>query len=370
MRFHSTDFDLYPARAFCPRPGGGMALEGGKSSNVPAPDPRLVEAQIRSMGFQDEAIQQIMKTSREMLPMQNEQMQFGLDSARTAYGQSQEDRSWMLDRRGSLSGMQDQLINDAKTFNTEDRTDQMRGQAMGDVNQAFSNSRDQGARAMARMGVNPNSGRMDSLNMQTSIAQAAAMAGAGQKANAVARAEGYALTDRATNALSGYPSMSMQATGAGAGFGMAGLNAANQGLAGMNSGFGAGSQAAGQLGQNATSMFGAQANYKLGADKQAADSDPFASLMGAGAKLGAAWIGKPSDRRLKTSIELVGKDERTGLNLYDFEYIAEPGMRWQGVMADEVEQVMPDAVRYDAHGIASVNYAMLGIEMVCLGRAQ
>ena len=369
MRFHSNDFDLYPARAFRPRPGGGMTLEGGKSSNVAAPDPRLVEAQIRSMGFQDDAIQQIMATSRDMLPLQTHQMQFGIDSAQSAYDQSQSDRSWMLDRRGSLSGMQDQLINDAKTFNTEDRTDQMRGQAMGDVNQAFSNSREQGARAMARMGVNPNSGRMDAMNTQTSIAQAAAMAGAGQKASAGARAEGYALTDRATNALSGYPSMSMQATGAGAGYGMAGLTAANQGLAGMNSGFGAGGQAAGQLGQNATSMFGAQANYKLGADKAAADANPLNALLGAGAQLGAASI-KYSDRRLKTNIELVGRDAQTGLNLYDFEYIAEPGIRWQGVMADEVEAVMPAAIQYNESGFASVNYAMLGFEMVCLGEAQ
>lgn len=58
---------------------------GSKSSNVPAPDPRLVEAQIKSMGIQDDVIQKIMQQSDEVQPLQKEQLQFGLDSARTAY---------------------------------------------------------------------------------------------------------------------------------------------------------------------------------------------------------------------------------------------------------------------------------------------
>lgn len=73
---------------------------GSKSSNAPAPDPRLVEAQIRSMGIQDDVIKRVMQQSEEILPLQKEQLQFGLDSARTAYDQSQQDRTWILDRRG------------------------------------------------------------------------------------------------------------------------------------------------------------------------------------------------------------------------------------------------------------------------------
>ena len=165
--------------------------------------------------------------------------------------------------------------------------------------------------------------------------------------------------------------MGMQATGAGAGFGASGTAIANQGLAGMNSGYGAAGSLAGQMGQNATNMFGAQASYKLGADKNAADANPMGALLGAGAKLGAAWIGKSdspwigaSDRRLKQDIELVGRDERTGLNLYEFAYKGEPGKRWVGVMADEVREVAPDAVHRGADGFDSVDYAALGIDMM------
>ena len=123
---------------------------GSKSSNVAAPDPRLVEAQIRSMGIQDGVIERVMQQSQEIQPLQREQLQFGLDTARTAYDQSQQDRNWTLGRRGSLTSMQDTLTNDAKSFNTEDRRNELAGQAMADVNQGFASARDQNGRAMAR----------------------------------------------------------------------------------------------------------------------------------------------------------------------------------------------------------------------------
>jgi hypothetical protein len=116
------------------------------------------------------------------------------------------------------------------------------------------------------------------------------------------------------------------------------------------------------MGSNATNMYGAQAQYKLGQDRIAAESDPFASLLGAGAQLGAAWLGKPSDRRLKANIALVGKDERTGLNLYEFAYVGAPQRRFRGVMADEVIAYDPRAVSFDEQGYARVDYARLGIE--------
>lgn len=343
---------------------------GSKSSSAPAPDPRLVEAQIRSMGIQDDVIKRVMQQSDEIQPLQKEQLQFGLDSARAAYDQSQKDREWMLDRRGSLASMQDTLVQDAKAFRSEDKANELAGKAMADVNQGFASAEGQQVRSMARMGVNPSSGKALALGNQTAMAKAAALAAAGTGARDRARVEGFALTDRATNALSGYPAMGMQASGAGAGYGASGTNIANQGLAGMNSGYGAAGTMAGQMGSNATGMFGAQANYKLGADKAAADANPMGALLGAGAQLGAASIGKWSDRRLKQDITQVGRDEHTGLNLYEFSYTLTPHQRWVGVMADEVLQVMPSAVHTNAEGYHSVDYDALGLEMKQVGDTQ
>lgn len=339
---------------------------GSKTSSAPAPDPRLVEAQIRSMGIQDDVIQRVMQQSEEIQPLQKEQLQFGLDTARTAYDQSQQDRTWMLDRRGSLTTMQDTLAQDARSFNTEDKANELAGKAMADVNQGFANAEGQQSRALARMGVNPSSGKALAMGNQTAIAKAAALAAAGSGARDRARMEGYALTDRATNALAGYPAMGMQATGAGAGYGASGTAIANQGLAGMNSGFGAAGTMAGQMGQNAASMYGAMGSYKNGADNAAAKANPMGALLGAGAQLGAATVLK-SDPRLKQDIELVGRDERTGLNLYEFAYKDMPHERWRGVMADEVMQVMPSAVHTNEEGFMSVDYGALGIEMTQVG---
>lgn len=325
----------------------------GKSSDVPAPDPRLVEAQISSIERQNTLIDQIVRNSDEMLPLQREQMQFGLAAQQQAFEDARSDRDWMLNRRGALSGLQDRLVQDAATFNTEDRREQLAGEALGDVNQAFGSARDQGMRSMTRMGINPNDGRMAAFNQQHGSNQALATATAANKVRQAARMEGYQLTDRATNALAGYPAMGMQATGQAAGFGAAGLGLANQGLAGMNSGYGAGLQGAGQVGQNATSAYGAQAN----AYNNSQQDDPFASIVGAG--LGALIR---SDRRLKTNIVQVGVHEDTGLTLYEFSYTDAPQRRFVGVMADEVLRYDPGAIVYDAEGYAAVDYARLGID--------
>jgi len=262
---------------------------GSKSSSAPAPDPALIAAQIKSMGIQDSAIQDVLRQSAEMLPYQKEQMQFGLDTSKAAYDQAQEDRSWMLQRRQVLSGLQDDMISEAKSFNTDDKAEELAGKAGADVTQAFSSAREQGSRNLSRMGVNPSSGRMASMTNQANIAQAAATAGAKTNARSAARMEGRALTDRAQNALAGYPAMSMQATGAGQGYGSAGMSLANAGLAGMNSGYGMAGNMAGQMGSNASGMYGAMGSYKNGQDNIASSNNPFNTMLGAAAGMGTAW---------------------------------------------------------------------------------
>lgn len=80
-----------------------------------------------------------------------------------------------------------------------------------------------------------------------------------------------------------------------------------------------------------------------------------ATIVGAGAKLFG-----PSDRRLKENIELVGVEN--GHNIYTFNYISRPETRYQGVMADEVAGILPEAVIYGADGMAAVNYGLIGVD--------
>lgn len=288
-RFHTTEFDFFPEQAFRPRPGGNMTLEGGKGSSAPAPDPRLTEAQIRSMGIQDSAIQRVLAQSDEMAPLQKEQTQFALDTQRQAWEQSQADRNYALGRRDQLTGLQDTMIGEARNFDTEAKREELAGQAAADVSSAYESSKRTQAAEMARMGINPADGKYGAASNALAAGTALATAQGKNAARTSARMEGRALTDRASNALAGFPAMGMQATGQGAGFGTTAQMVANTGLVGLNSGYGQAGGMAGQMGSNATSMWGAQANYKNQQDQIAASNNPLGTVLGAVSGVGTGY---------------------------------------------------------------------------------
>jgi hypothetical protein len=79
------------------------------------------------------------------------------------------------------------------------------------------------------------------------------------------------------------------------------------------------------------------------------------AMMGGLFNLGAARIYGYSDRRLKRDIVRIGEYE-SGLPKYRFTYVW-GGPEQVGAMADEVEKIMQDAVKYDADGFAMVDYS-------------
>jgi hypothetical protein len=239
------------------------------------------------MGIQDSAITEALGISKDMAPVQKAQLQFGLDSSKTAFDQSQADRTYALGKRDQLSTLQDKTIADANKFDAASRGDELARAATADVSQSFGNMRGQSARSMARMGVNPNSGKLLSMNNQLDIGEALGKAGAASMARTSARNEGYALTDRASNALNGYPGMGLQTTAAGAGYGTSGVNLANASMSGQMAGSSTAAGMAGAMGTNATGMFGAQANYKNQQDQLANDDGGMMGMMGT---LGGAAI--------------------------------------------------------------------------------
>jgi len=71
-----------------------------------------------------------------------------------------------------------------------------------------------------------------------------------------------------------------------------------------------------------------------------------------------------SDPALKENVVRVG-EHPAGFGLYLFDYKPEfidfGAGRQFGVMADEVERIVPEAVTVGAHGYRTVNYNLLGI---------
>lgn len=87
------------------------------------------------------------------------------------------------------------------------------------------------------------------------------------------------------------------------------------------------------------------------------------SVYGTGGFTGnTGFSGFTSDRRLKQDIVRIGTDEATTLPLYEFSYIWNPVERFIGVMADEVEQLFPQAIINTDLTFKMVNYDLLGIE--------
>ena len=81
-----------------------------------------------------------------------------------------------------------------------------------------------------------------------------------------------------------------------------------------------------------------------------------AGASGAGGAGGLASLF--SDIRLKEDIKLIGKEN--GINIYEFKYKSKPE-RYRGVMAQEVQKIMPEAV-IEKNGFLAVDYDKIGIE--------
>ena len=243
------------------------------------------------------------------------------------------------------------LVADAQRFSTEGYREQQARDAAAATGKAFGVQQQMGQRAMAARGVNPNSGAAMALQAQGNLGLAAQRANAMTGARNQAEQMGYARRLDVTGLGRGLAGASTAAYGGATNAGTAGMNVAmapgNQYQQGLSST----GQTYGNILNNQTSQFNAGLN---------AEGQVIGALAGAGTT--AAF--KYSDRRLKENIELVGRDERTMLPLYEFEYKGGSGKRYLGVMADDVEQKFPAMVYSMPDGYKAVNYAGLGIEMV------
>ena len=102
-----------------------------------------------------------------------------------------------------------------------------------------------------------------------------------------------------------------------------------------------------------------QYNMNTYNQQSAANSAMMGGLMKLGGQAaGAAAGGMFSDRRLKKNIKRIGT-HALGIGLYTWDYLW--GQPFSGVMADEVEKVMPEAVGVHPSGFKWVNYKMLGL---------
>lgn len=240
------------------------------------------------------------------------------------------------------------LVKQAQQFNTEAYRNQLANQAAAASAQAFNATANAAGRQMASMGVNPASGKFMGTISQANLGLVAQRANAMTNARQQAEQLGWARQMDVTGLGRGLAGASNAAYSGATGAGTAGLNTSmapgnqyQQGLAGAANTYG-----------NMANSQASMANAAMNAQGQM-----YGAMLGAGATVAAR-----SDRRLKENIELVGVDERTGLNLYEFTYKGGSGTKYIGVMADEAKVNFPNAVFTLPDGYDGVNYSALGIE--------
>jgi hypothetical protein len=254
------------------------------------------------------------------------------------------------------------LVQDAQRFNTEAYRNQLASQAAADAGRAFGIAQQQNQRAMGAMGVNPNSGRFNTSNQAQANALAAQRAAAMTGARTQAEQMGYARRLDAAGLGRGLAGASTAAYGGATGAGsQAGANAQSAGMNYM-AGMGQGASTIGSgLNMQMTGLSNIL-NNQTSAYVNSNDSflGDLGGFLGGAASAYTAFGG--SDIKIKENIQKVRVDEATGLNIYEFSYKGDP-RRFEGVIAQEVEKVYPEAVTDTDLGFKAVNYEMLGLEM-------
>jgi len=318
---------------------------GGKSS-PPPPDYSGMEALGR------EQLQFARDQYAEMKPFATRLATSMADAQQEQMAQA---RDYYNYQRDTFRPVEQGLVRQAQEFDTEAYRQQLASKAMADAAKAFQGSQGVMMREATRRGVNPASGAFGAASNANAMGLAAMQAGSANQARQQAEQLGYArkldvvglgrgLAGASTAAYGG-------ATGAGQAAGGTAMSAGNQRMTGMQ-----------QAGQTYGGILNSQTSaYNAGMAQQGLDVG--------GLMQGAAALYTASDRRLKQNIELVGRDERTMLPLYEFEYINGSGRRFLGVMAQDVLESHPDMVFTMPDGFMAVHYAGLGLEMVEVSHA-
>ena len=200
---------------------------GKKSSDAPAPDPRMYDIMAQQVGLSKDALEFVKTAYGENIDrlkaLDESQLRINdslLSDAATARERSAENYRYYMDNYRPVEG---QVIKDAQTIDSASNIDRVRGSALADVQQQAGMAQQASNRSMARYGLTPNATRMAAINSQLAAQTAAAGAGAMQNAEQGQRDRGYAMRTNVANIGRGYPAQSLAWTQSAQGAGQTAL---------------------------------------------------------------------------------------------------------------------------------------------------
>jgi len=197
--------------------------------------------------------------------------------------------------------LEEQTVRDAAEYDSAGNIARRSGIAAANVNQAYSNARDQSTRALSRMGINPNSSAFAATNDRLTRAQALDTAGARTGAAFDTMDKGIALRSGAVAQGRGLPNIAGQFAQIGNQSGAQAGAVGAQNLAGaqnvgnfMGQGYSMANAGMAQSGQLGVANYNAQVNAANVA------GNPMMEILGMGTRLGAAALMAPSSKEYKT----------------------------------------------------------------------
>lgn len=259
---------------------------------------------------------------------------------------------WKQHGLGSLKRLEEKV----RDYTSPGRIAAEEGLASANVEAAYDRERKGLIRSLQRQGVNPASGRFTAALRSLSLGRAADSAGARTETRRGILDRG--LAHEANLARMWQPL---------AGSAMAGMSTAASGLGGLEM------HDRSLANQRELALLGMDQRERLTREGWAHDMemakrgysaqnkrDMWSAIGNIGGGALAWWL--LSDRRLKTDIRVIDQFPN-GLNVYEFRFGANPQLL-AGLMADEVESLMPQHVVTNRAGFKMVDYAGVIREMI------
>ena len=383
---------MLPINAFSPRGGRGpfargMTLEGGGKGGggggSPTPDPNIGIAQRKMAEIQEEYLNE---WRTNVWPQMKEQAmkqevradeQFALD--REIQGlQIDATKKALAEYETYGKPMREDIYKAAQEYDTEANRERLAQEAIGDVKSSFGIQAQDLERRNQSFGINPTSGRSVGTANAMGAMQAATEASAATRVRTAAEQLGLARKMDAIGLTQGQFGNQATSTALALNAGGQALNAgqvpmANYGQmsSAMGQTYGGASQGYGQIGNLGVQTYNIQSqNYQAEQNRQAQQNagasagfgSAIGAIGGAAMKYAPAMIAA-SDIRTKENITAVGKLPN-GLTVYEFEYKPEfkdkkhyGKGRHRGLMAHEVEAVIPEAVIQMEDGYKAIDYS-------------
>ncbi len=343
----------------------GFILFGGKGDSPPPPDYTPVAA------ASEESARIGAELGREQLAEGKRQYDQNMEVAKPVV-----DAQLKLMQQGIAQGddyfdymktkarpVEDELNAQAMKSGTEEAQEAAAGRAVADVRQGTTAAQNQMIRQGLRYGWSPE--KLATTGAVGSTAQGLAEVTVANAAREKEKATGFAQKLDVAGLYRGLPGASTGAYSVATNAGNSAVgNQAAPGAAYLGA-MGAGANTTMQGRQVAmqglNGVLNAQTSYANAvANSNNSGAGGLGSLLGGAASLYTAFGSHPN---YKTNVVRVG-DHPLGIGGYEFDYRPEYAEKWgdgrhRGVMATELEAVLPEAVKRDADGHVVVDYAML-----------